>query len=92
MPTRLTLAISICALACGWSAAANAEYFNQYTFGGWTNTQYDDGVCRYYLSFNTQTGETHLNRYGNCSQVMIGPDGRPMRVAPTARLVRPPRR
>jgi hypothetical protein len=91
MRTRFTLAIGICALACSWSAAASAEYFNRYTFGNWTNAQYNDGVCQYYYSFNAQSGETHVNRYGNCSQVAIGPDGRPIPVVPTAQLVLPPR-
>jgi hypothetical protein len=88
MRTHLIAAAGISALVIGWSAAANAEYFNRYTFGTWTNAAYNDGVCQYYYSFNTQTGETHLNRYGNCSQVMIAPDGRPMPV-PTARLIVP---
>ena len=88
MRTHLIAAVGISALVIGWSAAANAEYFNRYTFGTWTNAAYNDGVCQYYYSFNTQTGETHLNRYGNCSQVMIAPDGRPMPV-PTAPVIVP---
>ena len=88
MRPRLTLAIGICVLTFGWSAAANAEYFNRYTFGTWMNAAYNDGVCQYYYSFITQTGETHLNRYGNCSQVMIAPDGRPFPV-PTAQVIVP---
>jgi hypothetical protein len=87
MRTRSALAIGICALALGWSAAANAEYFNRYTDGSWTNAQYSDGTCTYYYSLNSQTGETHVNRYGNCSQVAIAPDGRPMPVMPTARVI-----
>ncbi len=87
MRTRFTLAIGICALALGWSAAANAEYFNQYRSGSWINTSYNDGTCQYYYSFNTQTGEQHINRYGNCSQVAIGPDGRPMPVVPTGQVI-----
>jgi hypothetical protein len=89
MRTRIPLAIGICALAFGWSAGANAEYFNRYTDGSWTNATYNDGVCQYYYSFNTLTGETHLNRYGNCSRVAIAPDGRPIPVVPTAQVVVP---
>ncbi len=87
MRTRFTLALAICALAFGWSAAANAEYFNRYTSGSWTNAQYNDGVCQYYYSLNTQTGEQHINRYGNCSQVGIGPDGRPVAVIPAPQVM-----
>jgi hypothetical protein len=89
MRTRFVLAIGICALGAVWSAAANAEYFNRYTDGSWTNAAYNDGVCQYYYSFNSQTGETHINRYGNCARVAIGPDGRPIPVVPTARLTPP---
>ena len=87
MHTRFALAIGICALALGWSAAANAEYFNRYTSGSWINTQYNDGSCTYYYSFNTQTGEQHVNRYGNCSRVAIGPDVSPIPLVPNAQLI-----
>jgi len=89
---RYTFAIGAAALSLGFSAAANAEYFNRYTDGSWTNTSYNDGQCQYYHSFNAATGETHVNRYGNCSQVAIGPDGRPMPVVtvlPSAQSVEP---
>jgi hypothetical protein len=89
MRTRIPLAIGICALAFGWTAAANAEYFNRYNDGDWTNAAYNDGACQYYYSFNRQTGETHLNRFGNCAQVAIAPDGSPMRLAPTAQVIVP---
>lgn len=90
MRQLVPVAFGICALAVGWTTAANAEYFNRYTDGNWTNVEYNDGVCRYYYSFNTQGGETHVNRYGNCSHVAIGPDGRPVPVMPVARAIAPP--
>jgi hypothetical protein len=86
MRTSMTLALGICALAVGWSAAANAEYFNRYTDGSWTNAEYDGGGCHYFYSVNNVTGESHVNRYGNCSRVAIGPDGRPMPVVPMAQV------
>ena len=89
MRTRFMLAIGISGLAVAWSVAANAEYFNRYTDGSWTNAAYNDGACQYYYSFNSQTGETHVNRYGNCSHIAIGPDGRPIPVVPTAQLTPP---
>lgn len=87
MRSRFTIALGVCALAFGWTTAANAEYFNRYTAGSWTDAVYNDGVCQYYYAFNSQTGETHINRYGNCTNVAIGPDGRPVPVVPMAQWV-----
>ena len=89
MRPSMKLALGICAVTLGWSAAANAEYFNRYDAGGWTNAEYDGGGCHYFYSVNNQTGESHVNRYGNCSRIAIGPDGRPMPVMPMAQVVRP---
>jgi hypothetical protein len=84
---RLTLAIGISALALGWATAANAEYYNRYMAGSWINTAYNDGVCQYYFAYNTIGGETHINRLGDCSRIMIGQDGRPMPVVPTTQVI-----
>ena len=89
MRTRITLALGICALAVGWSAAANAEYFNRYQSGDWTNAEYDGGGCHYFFSVNRQSGESHANRYGNCSRIVIGPGGQPMPAMPMAQVVEP---
>ena len=89
MRTRITLALGICALAAGWSAAANAEYFNRYQSGDWTNAEYDGGGCHYFFSVNRQSGESHVNRYGNCSRIVIGPGGQPMPAMPMAQVVEP---
>lgn len=85
------LAIGIGALAgvASFSAAASADpYFNRYTDGSWTNAEYSDGICHYYYSHNSYDGETHVNRYGDCSGIAIGPNGEavvmppPMALAP----------
>ena len=89
MRTSMKLALGICAVTLGLSTAANAEYFNRYTVGSWTNAEYDGGGCHYFYSMNRDTGESHVNRYGNCSRIVIGPDGRPMPVMPMAQVVRP---
>ena len=89
MRTRITLALGICALAVGWSASANAEYFNRYPSGDWTNAEYDGGGCHYFFSVNRQSGESHVNRYGNCSRIVIGPGGQPMPAMPMAQVVEP---
>lgn len=86
MRTSVKLALGVCALAIGWSAAANAEYFNRYTAGSWTNAEYDGGGCHYFYSLNNQTGESHVNRDGNCAHIAIGPGGRPMPVVPMAQV------
>jgi hypothetical protein len=78
MRSSLKVAIGLCALAgaVSYSAAANAElYFNHYTDGSWTNAEYNDGNCHYYYSHNAYDGATHINRYGDCSQIAIGPNG-----------------
>ncbi len=86
MRTSVKLAFAIGALALGWSAAANAEYFNHYNDGSWTNAEYQGGGCHYYYSINNESGESHVNRYGDCSTVAIGPNGRPMPVVPMAQV------
>ena len=90
MRRSVGLAVVILPLTIGWSAAANAEYFNRYTEGSWVNAEYNNGTCHYYYSSDRQSGETHVNRYGNCSRVAIGPDGRPVPVMPLAQAVPPP--
>ena len=89
MRVPVKLALGIAALAIGFSAAANAEYFNRYTDGNWTNAEYDGGGCHYNYSINNATGESHVDRDGNCANVAIGPDGRPLPVVPMAQVVRP---
>ncbi len=92
MRASVKFTLGIAALAIGWSAAANAEYFNRYTDGNWTNAEYDGGGCHYFYSVNNATGESHVNRDGNCAHIAIGPDGRPLPVVPMAQaqVVVPP--
>ena len=92
MRASAKLALGIAALAVGFSAAANAEYFNHYTAGNWTNAEYDGNGCHYFYSMNRATGESHVNRDGNCANIAIGPDGRPLPVVPIAQaqVVVPP--
>jgi hypothetical protein len=78
MRTSLKFAICIGALAgvVSYSAAVSAApYFNRYIDGSWTNAEYNDGTCHYYYSHNAYDGETHVNRYGDCSGIAIGPGG-----------------
>jgi hypothetical protein len=85
MRTSLKFMTGICALACAisYAAAANANpYYNHYTDGSWTNTEYNDGNCHIYYSHNAYDGETHINRNGNCANVAIGPNGEAMPLAP----------
>lgn len=79
--TGLMAAIGVCALVGAYATPAAAYYYRN-TDGSWTNSEYSDGGCRIYYSHNAYDGETHVNRYGNCSNVAIGPDGRAMQVVP----------
>jgi hypothetical protein len=90
MRTSFKLAMGIFALAgvVSYSAAASAEpYFNHYTDGSWTNAEYSDGTCHYYYSHNAYDQETHVNRYGDCSQIAIGPNGEAVPVMPATVVV-----
>ncbi|HZT27403.1 MAG TPA: hypothetical protein VFA57_17025 [Pseudolabrys sp.] len=92
MRMSLKLALSVCALGgvLAYPAAANAElYFNRYMDGSWLNAEYNDGICHYYYSHNAADGETHVNRYGDCSRVAIGPNGEAIPVMPQALAVPP---
>jgi hypothetical protein len=53
----------------------HSPHFYRETNGTWTNAEYDDGVCHYKYSHNSWDQETHLNRWGDCSRVAIGPSG-----------------
>ena len=77
MRTSLKIAVGICALgALSLSSVASADpYYHRYTDGSWTNAEYSDGTCHYYFSHNSYNDETHINRYGDCSQIAIGPNG-----------------
>jgi hypothetical protein len=71
------------------SAAAADTYFRRNNNGTWTNVEYNDGVCKYYYSFNSYDQDLQINRYGDCSRVAIGPDGNPAPVVTGLVLVRP---
>ncbi|HEX5212920.1 MAG TPA: hypothetical protein VFW22_14440 [Pseudolabrys sp.] len=90
MRISLKTTIGICALgALSLASAANAApFYHRYTDGSWTNAEYNDGICHYSYSHNAYDGETHVNRYGDCSQIAIGPNGEAMRM--NAMPVAPP--
>jgi len=71
------------------SAAAADTYFRRNNNGSWTNVEYNDGVCKYYYSYNSYDQDLKINRYGDCSRVAIGPDGNPAPVIPGPVVVRP---
>lgn len=78
---RPYLMLSGCVLAGAMLLAtpAMADWHSPYVYretnGSWTNVQYDDGVCHYYYSHNTYDQNTKLDRWGDCSHIVIGPDG-----------------
>jgi hypothetical protein len=94
MRLSLNVAIGLCALT-GVVSAANADpyyhrysdpYYHRYSDGSWTNAEYNDGSCHFDYSHNAYDNETHVNRYGDCSQIAIGPNGEavPLMAAPVA--------
>jgi hypothetical protein len=66
---------------------AFADWDNPYVYreshDEWTNVHYDDGVCEYKYSSNATDGNSHIERWGDCSHIIIGPGG----VAAPAALV-----
>jgi hypothetical protein len=65
-----------------YSSAAMADpYMYRDIHDEWTNLRYDDGVCRYRYTHNAENGNTNVERWGDCSHVVIGPNGEPARVA-----------
>jgi hypothetical protein len=57
-------------------------YIHRETSGSWTNSEYDDGVCRIYYSHNDYDNNTKIDRRGDCSHVIIDPDGTPRYTMP----------
>ena len=79
MRLKFTLAM-LCAVAAALSASAamadwHSPYIHRESDGSWVNVHYDDGVCSYYFSHNSYDNQTNLNKYGDCSRIMIAPDG-----------------
>ncbi|HET7850971.1 MAG TPA: hypothetical protein VFL51_18135 [Pseudolabrys sp.] len=87
--SHLSVAAGCIAAAVTISSAAscadwNNPYFHRETNGSWTNVEYNDGTCHYYYSHNAYDQDTHVNRYGDCSAVSIGPNGTAMRIVTPA--------
>ncbi|MBV9261049.1 MAG: hypothetical protein JO205_06715 [Pseudolabrys sp.] len=79
---KLAAAAVFAAAIMSAPAAMADPYFHRYTDGSWLNAEYNDGTCHYYYSHDSSGGETHVNRYGDCSHVAIGPNGEAMIAAP----------
>jgi hypothetical protein len=70
----LTLLCSVPAFADSWHRPNVWEESN----GNYTNYTFDDGLCRYTYSYNRYEKHAQASRHGDCSHLMIGPDGRVM--------------
>jgi hypothetical protein len=84
---RFYLALAAaCALAGTITTAALADWNDPHMFreshGDWTNAEYNDGVCHFKYSHDASDNETHVNRWGDCSHVAIGPGGEAVPVVP----------
>jgi hypothetical protein len=42
------------------------------------NYSYDDGICHYTYWYSEWEKHAQASRYGDCSHLVIGPDGRVM--------------
>jgi hypothetical protein len=82
MHSHLKLAVAGgCALAgvMLYAPVATAEWhaprIYQESHDGWTNVSYDDGVCSYKFTRSAYDRQTHVDRWGDCSHIVIGADG-----------------
>jgi hypothetical protein len=88
MRSYLTLAILPgCAIAAAvlYSPAALADWHTpdiyRESHDEWTNVHYDDGICEYRYSYNAEDRNLDFERWGDCSHVVVGPNGEPMPAA-----------
>jgi hypothetical protein len=83
---------SVLADAVLYAPLASADpYFYRENSGTWTNAEYNDGNCHYYYEHNAYDGETHVNRYGDCASVAVGPNGEAMPIVQTPTVLVPMR-
>jgi len=82
MRTPLTFAALVALAACLAGPASAEPYFHSSIDGNWTDSEYNDGICHYYYSRDASDGETHVNRYGDCSHIVIGPGGQAIALLP----------
>jgi hypothetical protein len=76
-------ACAIGSMLCPTLAAADwhTPHFQRETHDQWTNVRYDDGVCQYHYSYNAEDGNAEVERWGDCSHIVVGPNGEPLRTA-----------
>jgi hypothetical protein len=62
-----------------YSPAAVADWHTPYvhreSHDEWTNVHYDDGMCEYRYSYNAEDRNSNVERWGDCSHIIIGPGG-----------------
>jgi hypothetical protein len=81
MHSSLKLLLAAGMFALSSTAMAN-PYYHHDVDGSWTNAEYNDGICHYSFSRDASDGETHVNRWGDCSHIAIGPNGEAIRMVP----------
>jgi len=67
--------------APGAKADWHTPHFQRETHDQWTNVRYDDGICQYHYSYNAEDGNAEVERWGDCSHLVVGPNGEPLRTA-----------
>lgn len=80
MRTNVTISLlGGLAMLCSAPAFANSWHRPnvwEESNSSYTNYTYDDGLCQYRYSYNAYERHAQASRYGDCSHLMIGPDGR----------------
>jgi hypothetical protein len=61
-----------------WANSWHTPEVYEESNGGYTNYTYDDGLCRYHYWSSSFEHRADASRNGDCSHLVIGPDGRVM--------------
>jgi hypothetical protein len=80
MDMRATSILGLLAAATMFAAPASANSWHSPTVYEETNSDYskysyDDGLCQYRYYYNTFEKHAQASRYGDCTHLIIGPDG-----------------
>jgi hypothetical protein len=65
--------------ATAWANSWHTPEVYEESNNGYTNYSYDDGLCHYTYWSSSSEHRADASRNGDCSHIMIGPDGRVMR-------------
>jgi len=79
---RLLTGLMLCSAPLFASPAMANSWHHPNVFeesnGGYMNYSYDDGLCHYTYWYSEWEKHAQASRYGDCSHLVVGPDGRVM--------------